>query len=337
MNSPSRVEQPLLDSAILIGNRPGDPCVRPVIVYLPPGYDDDPARRYPVIVILTGYGSSGPFLLNLRAWDENLPQQLDRLITTGKMEPLIVVMPDCWTRFGGSQYINSSALGRYEDYLIEEVIPFVDARYRTLPEAAHRGVMGKSSGGYGAIVQAMHHPEMFGAVACHSGDMYFEFCYLNDLARLHANLAGFGGWEKLRDTLETIRPKGDRFMQTVSTLAYGMAYASNPDAPDGFDMPIDLETGALNEAVWARWLEHDPLRKLDQPQYREALRRLKLIYLDCGDRDEFNLQIGARLFSRKLTVFGIPHFYEEFPDGHFNVHYRYDVSLPMLSQALRPL
>ena len=132
MKSSSRVEQPVLNSAILAGNRPGDAVARSVPVYLPPGYDDDPARRYPVIVMLTGYSGTGPFLLNLRAWDESLPQQLDRLIGGGQMLPAIVVMPDCWTRYGGSQYLNSSALGNYEDYLIQEVIPFVDRQYRTL-------------------------------------------------------------------------------------------------------------------------------------------------------------------------------------------------------------
>ena len=139
MTSLSRVEQPLLESDVLRGNPLGDPHVRPVPVYLPPGYNDDPARRYPVIVMLAGYSGTGPFLLNLRPWDESLPQQLDRLIRSGSMPPAIVVMPDCWTYYGGSQYLNSSALGRYEDYLIDEVIPFVDAHYRTLPDRAHRG------------------------------------------------------------------------------------------------------------------------------------------------------------------------------------------------------
>jgi S-formylglutathione hydrolase FrmB len=335
LSSPSRVEQPLLNSAILVGNRPGDPHVRPVPVYLPPGYDDDPARRYPVIVILTGYGGTGPFLLNLRAWDESLPQQLDRLIGGVQMRPAIVVMPDCWTRYGGSQYLNSSALGNYEDYLIQEIIPFVDAQYRTLTGPAHRAVIGKSSGGYGAIVQAMYHPEIFGAMACHSGDMYFEFCYIDDLAKLQPHLVSYGGWETLRDTLESIRPKDTRFMRTVGTLAYGMAYAPDPGAPDGFQMPVDLETGALREDVWARWLKHDPVRMIDKPGMVDALRGYKLLYFDCGSKDEFSLQIGARVMVKKLRALGIEPFYEEFPDGHRNIHYRYDTSLPMLSEAIQ--
>ncbi|GAB4570282.1 MAG: alpha/beta hydrolase-fold protein [Anaerolineae bacterium] len=336
MTARGRIEQPVLTSAVLRENPLGDAYERVVPVYLPPGYDDDPARRYPVIVMLTGYGGSGPHLLNLRAWDESLPQQLDRLIASGEMAPAIVVMPDCWTRYGGSQYLNSSALGRYEDYLIEEVVPFVDANYRTLAGRNHRGIIGKSSGGYGALVQAMHHPEVFGAAACHSGDMYFEFCYLGDIARLHANLASYGGWAKVRDDLLSIRPKNTKFYQTVGTICYGMAYAPEPDSPDGFAWPIDLETGALNTVVWERWLAHDPLRKLEESQYAEALRSLRFLFIDAGERDEFNLQVGARLFSRKLAALGIEHIYEEFPDGHFGIHYRYDVSLPAMSRALQP-
>lgn len=334
--SVGRVEQPVLTSEILRGNAPGDPVARKLPVYLPPGYDDAPERRYPVIIMLTGYGGSGPLLLNLRAWDESLPQQLDRLIGAGVMDPAIVVMPDCFTRYGGSQYLNSAALGRYEDYLVHEIIPFVDAHYCTLPDRAHRGVIGKSSGGYGALVQAMRHPASFGAAVCHSGDMYFEYCYMGDIASLHANIASYGGWAELRASIEDIRPKSTKFYKTVGTLAYGMAYASNPDAPDGFDMPIDLTTGALDAAVWERWLAHDPVRMIDQVAYAEALRDLKLLYIDCGERDEFNLQVGARVFTRKLDALGIPHQYEEFPDGHFGIHYRYDTSLPMLSEALQP-
>ncbi|MBN1965312.1 MAG: esterase, partial [Anaerolineae bacterium] len=157
MATPGRVEQLTLTSDVLRENPLGDPYDRTLPVYLPPGYDGGDACRYPVIVMLTGYSGSGPQLLNVRAWDESLPQQLDRLIGSGQMRPAIVVMPDCFTRYGGSQYLNSSALGRYEDYLIDEIVPFVDAHYRTLTDRAHRGVIGKSSGGYGALVQAMRH------------------------------------------------------------------------------------------------------------------------------------------------------------------------------------
>lgn len=330
------VETPYLTSRVLQGNLPGDPVERMLPIYLPPGYDDNPTRRYPVIHVLAGHGGSGPLMLAPTAWGESFPERIDRLIRTGAMGPVIAVLPDCFTIFGGAQYINSSALGQYEDYLNDELIPYVDAHYRTLPERAHRGVTGKSSGGYGAMVQAMRHPALWGAMASHSGDIYFEFGYLPDMAKLHANLMRFGGLEGFIAAIPTYKPKDHMpFFSVLGMLCYGAAFAPNPAAPRGFDMPVDDETGALREDVWARWLEWDPVRMIDRPENSAAWRQLRYIYLDCGLWDELNFQIGTRILSKKLTALGIAHDFELFNDGHMNVPYRYDVSLPRLEQALR--
>jgi enterochelin esterase family protein len=252
------------------------------------------------------------------------------------MGPVIAVLPDCFTIFGGAQYINSSALGRYEDYLVEEIVPYVDATYRTLPACERRAITGKSSGGYGAIVQAMRHPELFGAVAVHSGDMYFEFGYLPDLAKLHANLMRFDGLEGFIAQIPTIKPKShDPFYSVLGMLCYGAAFAPNPAASRGFDLPIDAETGALRDDVWQRWLDWDPVRMVDRPDCAAAMRSMTYVYLDCGLWDELNFQIGHRLLSRKLDALGITHDFELFPDGHINVPYRYDISLPRLERAIR--
>ncbi len=331
-----RVDTPYLESDVLKGNLPGDPVERMLPVYLPPGYDDDPARRYPVIYVLAGHGGSGPLMLAPTAWGESFQERIDRLITTGKMRPVIAVLPDCFTIFGGAQYINSSALGRYEDYLVDELIPYVDAHYRTLPDRAHRAITGKSSGGYGAMVQSMRHPELFGAVASHSGDIYFEFGYLPDMAKLHANLMRFGGLEGFIEQIPTIKPKShDPFFSVLGMLCYGAAFAPNPDAPRGFDMPIDMDTGALRDDVWQRWLAWDPVRMIDQQENIAAWRQMSYIYIDCGLWDELNFQIGTRVLSKKLDALGIAHDFELFNDGHINVPYRYDVSLPRLEAAIR--
>jgi enterochelin esterase family protein len=329
------VETPWLQSKVLQGNLPGDATERMLPVYLPPGYARS-AGRYPVIYVLSGHGSSGPLMLNSPAWGESFPERLDRLIVSGKVAPVIAVLPDCWTIFGGAQYINSSALGRYEDYLIGELVPYVDATYRTLADRQHRGVTGKSSGGYGAMVQAMRHPEVFGAFASHSGDIYFEFGLLPDLAKLHANLLKFKGLEGFISQIATIKPKThDPFFSVLGMLCYGAAYAPNPKADRGFDFPVDMETGALVEEVWKRWLSWDPVRMIDRPEYLEAWRSMKYIYLDCGLWDELNLTVGTRIMSGKLKAAGITHDFELFPDGHIDVPYRYDVSLPRLANALR--
>jgi S-formylglutathione hydrolase FrmB len=260
------VETPYFQSEVLQGNLPGDPTERMLPIYLPPGYHGSD-KRYPVIYVLAGHGSSGPLMLNTPAWGESFPARLDRLITSGEVPPVIAVLPDCWTIFGGAQYLNSSALGRYEDYIIGELIPYVDRTYRTLTDRQHRGITGKSSGGFGAMVQAMRHPEVFGAFASHSGDIYFEFGLLPDLAKLHANLLKFGGIEAFIAQIPNVKPKShDPFFSVLGMLCYGAAYAPNPEAPRGFDMPIDMETGALIEAVWERWLAWDPVRMIDRAE-----------------------------------------------------------------------
>jgi enterochelin esterase-like enzyme len=331
---PSRIEQPILESQALRDNPLGDPHIRRVAVYLPPGHDDYPDRRYPTLYLLSSHGSTGPGLMNWKPWEVTIQEQIDALIDSGAMGPAIVVLPDMWTRYGGSQFINSVGMGRYEDYLISEVIPLVDANYRTLPERDHRGVLGRSSGGFGAITQAMHHPEVFGAFACQSGDLYWEYACLPPISRMHQQLAHFGGLDAFIEGIPTLRPKDGKFWDLVMTICWAAAFGGNPGAPYGFDLPVDPETGALNQAVWERWLEHDPIRKLDQPAYVQALKRANLIWIDAGAYDEYQMQVGARLLHHKLTTLGIEHLYEEYPDGHRDTQYRYNVSLPRLFEAL---
>lgn len=333
--SPSRIEQPVLDSHILRDNPLGDPHRRRVTVYLPEGHDDIADRRYPTIYLLSSHGSTGQSLMNWRPWEATIQQQLDALIASGRLGPVIVVLPDMWTRFGSSLYINSEGLGRYEDYLLQEVIPLIDTNYRTFPDRDHRGVLGRSSGGFGAITLAMRHPEMFSAVACHSGDLYFEYTCLPGISRMHQQLQRYGGLEAFIRDIPTIRPKNGTFWELVMTVCWAAGFGGNPTSPHHFDPPIDPKTGALIPEVWERWLAHDPIRKPDQPVMAAALRRMKLIFIDAGQYDEYQLQVGARLLHHRLDALGITHEYEEYPDGHRDTHYRYDVSLPRLFEALK--
>lgn len=322
-------------SDVLLGNAAGDPHVRRVPVYLPPSYDLDPPRRYPVAFVLTGFTGRGRMLLNDHPWSPSLPDRMDALVARGAAREMILVMPDAFTRYGGSQYLNSSATGRYEDHLVEELVPWADRAFRTLASREHRGVMGKSSGGYGALVLGMRHPGVFGAVVCHSGDMVFEYCYRGDVPKFCSTVQRAGGLAKWLAAFEGApQKKGDDFT-ALNVLGMAAAYSPNPATPPfGVDLPCDLETGAFREDVWARWREHDPIVLLER--HAAALRSLKLLYLDCGARDEFFLHLGARLFTRRLREMGIAHQYEEFDDGHMNVPYRYDVSLPKMAEALSP-
>jgi len=318
----------------VLGNNPlRDPAVRRIPVYLPPGYENG-NQRYPTAYVLSGFTGRGLQLLNDTAWDEPLPQRLDRLIGQGSLRPLIVVMPDCFTRYGGSQYINSSATGRYEDHLIQELVPHIDSKYRTVPEPAWRAVLGKSSGGYGALVLGMRHPEVFGLVADHSGDKYFELCYKLDFPKCLEGLAKFGGLAKFLSEFPHPQPRPHKklWADTANIVCMAACYSPNPGSLLGFDLPFDEATGELDPHVWARWLEHDPVHIVQR--HAEALRSLRLLYLDCGNRDEFCMHYGTRILVRRLQELGIAYFHEEYDDGHFGVQYRYDRSFTMLSEAV---
>lgn len=311
------------ESRVLRGNPLGDPHVRELFVYLPRGYDGTD-QRYPTVYFLTGFTGRGKMLLNDHAFSPNVPERLDRLIAAGTIRPMIAVMPNCFTYYGGSQYINSTATGNYEDYLTKEIVPFVDENFRTANDRNSRAVMGISSGGYGSLIMALRHADVFGLACSHSGDAYFEYCYPNDFAKAFRLIKGdpiafmkkFWSEEK----------KGKDDFAALNTI--GMAACYSPNGAS-FDLPFELDTGEIRRDVWSRWLEHDPVRLAEK--HVENLKSLKLLYLDAGNRDEFALDIGAKILSKKLTDLGVKHMHEEFDDGHFSIGYRYNRSLELIS------
>ncbi len=322
------------DSALLAGNPCGDPARRELWVYTPPGYEDDPARRYPVLWCLVGYSGTGANAVQGNRWSPGLAARLDRMIAERRCAPVIVAFPDCFTRFGGSQYVNSAAQGPYEDYVCDELIPFVDANFRTLPDAAHRGVFGKSSGGYGALRLTMRRPGLFGAVVSHSGDAGFWFCYQPTFAATVAALAAAGGVERFVEKLESHEKKHDFI--AMGTLGMAACYSPDASQPFGFALPMDLETGALIPDVWERWKAFDPVEMVRETKHADALRSLKLLFLDCGSKDEWQHHLGLRLLAKRLDEAGVAYELEEFPDSHRSISYRYEVSLPKLARALSP-
>lgn len=326
-----RVEITRFSSEALRGNPLGDPHERRIPVWLPPSHDHEPARRYPVLFVLTGFSGRGRQLLNDNLWSPSLDDRLDALVATGCPE-CIVVMPDCATRVGGAQYMDSAATGRYETHLISELVPWADRTYRTLASREHRGVAGKSSGGYGALRLAMRHPDVFGALACHSGDLMFEYCYRVDFPKACTVMQEAGGAKRFLESFEAKPQKGKDDFLAINILGMAACYSPDPAAELGIALPFDIATGMPRDDVFERWLAHDPLRML--ATHHDALRGMKLVYLDCGTRDEFHLHHGARALVAELKKLGIAHYYEEYVDGHMNVSYRYNHSLPALARAL---
>src|SRR5258706_15270149 len=229
-------------------------------------------KRFPVLYDLVGFTGSGISHLNWRAFNDNVAERAARLIHEGKMGPEIIVFPDCFTALGGNQYVNSSAIGDYADYLPQEIIPCVDREFRTLGSREHRGCFGKSSGGYGAIIHGMKYAKHWGAVADHSGDAYFDFVYwhdwphtLNELAKHREPKRKAGPYNVLREASRKGLAAGlddgriRRFLNHVwkkeklttgeghciMNLCMAATYDPDPKAPLGFRVPFNLESGEL--------------------------------------------------------------------------------------------
>lgn len=310
----------------------GDPTTRNLPLYLPQDYDNQVSRRYPVVWVLAPFASWGERLFNVQAWDENIVQMMDRLIGSGKIQPMIMAFPDCFTRYGGSQYLNSTAIGDYERYITSELIPLVDLKFRTMPDSKNRGVIGHSSGGYGAFMLGMRHSDLFGAVACHSGDMMFEQCYWPDIAGAVRCWQSAGSIEKFVMNFPNIRDKGKDWGSALSIVAMSACYSPNRDSPLGFDLICDPYSGEIREEIWARWKSFDPVRIASMNA--KALNSLNLLYFDCGTRDEYNLFLGARALHRALERAEVQHIYQEHDGGHQRINWRYEVSLTLLSSVL---
>lgn len=325
-----RVETPGFESKLLAGNRAGDPHVREVAVYLPPGAGEA-GERLPCVWLLASFTSHAHGFLETHPWRRGVVSQYDESVAAGKAPRAILVMPNCFTWLGGSQYVDSVYLGPYERYLVDELVPFVDAQYPTKPGS--RAVVGKSSGGFGALRLGMRHPEVFRGVASISGDVAFEDSLGPELLACLRGLVPHQG-DPAR-FLEAFRADPDLSGDghaVVNVLAMAACYSPNLARPLGFDLPMDLRTGARKEAIWKRWLAFDPLNAVGENA--AALQRLRCLHLECGLRDEFHLQWGTRRLSNRLRELGVPHDHVEHEGGHRGLDPRLLALLPKLVGAL---
>lgn len=317
------------DSAVLRGNPLGDPAVRHSPLLVPAGG----GAGLPLVVVLVGYTGFGHKVLNRPSlWSENLPERIARASAEGRIPPAVYLWPSCETRLGGSQYLDSAGTGRYESLLRDELVPAVEAALGC-GGAGRRVVAGKSSGGYGALTLVMRNPGLFAAAASHAGDLGFDVSHVRAFPDALNCLRRHGGPAAFLAKLPEL-PLGFAEHAAVELLAMASCYSPNPAAPLGFDLPVDLETCETRMEVFARWLEHDPLRMVERPECAAALRGLRALYLDAGERDEFALQWGLRRFVKRLQALDVAHRADFFDGGHFEMDARYEISLPLLLAAL---
>ena len=321
------------NSRLLADNPWSDPSHRDLLVYTPPGYDQDDTH-YPAVLLLPGYAGTGEGMLARNLTEVSIASRIDRLVVEQGCAPFLAVLPDCMTSLGGSQFVDSPGMGRYASWLCEEILPFVEARFRT---TGRWGVAGRSSGGFGALHLAMTFPGRFRAVACHSGDMGFDLCWLSDLQRAVAGVQAAGDlatW--LEHCWEPERFSADHF-SAMMILAMSCCYSPDPDCagPLPARVPVDVGTGEVDFEVLRAWQRFDPITRAAEPQAQQALRQLDLLFLDAGSHDEYLLHLGARRFAAKLVEAGVPHQFEEYAGGHRGTSHRWDRSLPLLAATLR--
>lgn len=325
-----KLEYRSFESTVLRGNPLGDPTIRDIIVYTPEKYKPSNSAGYPTIFFLPAFGNDNYSATKHDPFSISIYERLERQIKDNECGDTILIIVNCFNRLGGSQYINSKAIGGYEDYIVDEIIPFIDNNYNI----SKRAVLGKSSGGYGALSLGMHHPQVFDAIAAHSFDSCFEYCYLPDLPVVIKTLQKYQDPQQWLDGFwnnESSRTKDD--FTTLNILSMAAHYSPNSENKGlSIDLPFDLETGNFKKNVWSKWKQYDPINLVSN--FVEQLKRMDLIYLDCGTSDEFNLQIGTKVFSEKCKSLGIKHEYEEYNGGHFNTNHRYDTSLKKIYKAL---
>jgi len=326
-----RIERLRVPGRLLVGNRLGDPAERELIVYVPSAYDG--TRRFPVVMVLPGFASTNRSLLNFEVFQPNLCERFDALISRGLCSPALLVLPDAINRWGGSQYLDSPATGRYQSYLVDEIFPFVDQHFLTIPEREARAVVGKSSGGFGALRVAIDRPDAVCAVGSHAGDCAFDISMIPELRSSAIRLSRSGGLDAFVRDFPPTTGLGPGDFDTIMMIACAAAYSPDPSLPfPHARLPIDLRTGELVAEVWAEWLAHDPITRIAHDT--NALRTMRLVYLDAGDRDEHGLQLGARRIADQLRARLVAFRHEEFVGGHRNTAHRYETSLPALLAVL---
>jgi S-formylglutathione hydrolase FrmB len=330
-----RIDERVITSELLRDNPLGDPFQRPVLVYLPPGYDESPDRRYPSVYVIQGYTGHLAMWRNRTPFRQPFIETADQVFATGAAPPAIMVYVDAWTGYGGSQFVDSPGTGRYHSYLCDEVVPWVDDQYRTLADSAHRAISGKSSGGFGAMITPMLRPDLFGALATHAGDALYELGYLPEFGNCARMLRDYDGdiWRWWADF--TSRPaftkKAD--MALLGMLGVAACFSARDDGT--VELPFDSRTGAVREQVWQRWLDWDPVRMV--PRYTDALRSMRAIWIDAGDADDFYLDLGAVAFRDALRAAGVADdviSFELFEGTHMGIDYRYPMALTWLCQRM---
>jgi len=291
---PATVERIAIHGKALEGNLEGDAVDRTVLVFLPSSYARERSRRYPVVYALHGYS------IGAEQWSQEIhvPQTIEGAFALGAHE-MIVVLPDSKTVHNGSMYSSSATTGDFENFIARDVVSYIDAHYRTIPNRNSRGLVGHSMGGYGASRIGMKHPDVFSSLYIMSP------CCMSARGAGPANPAN----EEALAAVKTAEDSAKLPFGLRAQLASAAAWSPNPNNPPLY---LDLPIGPNQQSVLARWAANAPLAFIDQ--YIQNLRQYRAIAIDVGDQD--NLKVDTGKLHDVLTNYGIKHDFEIYTGTH---------------------
>jgi enterochelin esterase-like enzyme len=304
----------VIESEVLRQNPLGDSHLRRHPVLVPRGAA--PASGWPVVFVLSGFTGSGHHAFNFKTFESNTPEVLDRCAAKGEAPLAVYVFVDAMTSWGGSQFLNSQGMGRYEDHIADEIRRAVSEQFQVTESAERWCVTGGSSGGYGALHLASRYPRWFGVAAAIAPDSFFEASLLPEIYQALPLIEKLGGVVGVRRELEAgkLTKRKDSHV-LLNVIAMGLCYAG--DGRGDFDLPVERVSGKILSPVWEKWLRHDPVVFLRDRA--AAVRELKNIYLDVGTRDQFHLQFGTRQIRQVLSEIGLVPQYSEFDGTHWDI------------------
>lgn len=276
-------------------------------------------KELPVVLILAGFTGNGPKYFNVKPFEENAPQVLDRCFSDGKAPQALYVFVDAFTKWGGSQFVNSAGCGSYEDYITTDLYKEIILQYPQVSKKADMWcITGGSSGGYGALHLVSKFPHKFSLAAAIAPDSYFEMSLLPEILSAKASVDKIGGIDEVEKLIEEGRFFRRRDAHTILN-AIGMAHCYSGEKTKKIQWPVD-EMGLVKKEQWKKWLAYDPIHFLSKRKVK--LKKVKKIFLDVGKQDQFFLQYGSRQIHKVLKDLNVKCEYSEFNGNHFDISER---------------
>jgi len=311
------IETLIINSKKLKSNKLKDSPIKYNLVLKPKNFQE--GKQYKCMIVLAGFTGTASKYFSYKPFQQNYPQSVDAWFYKNKIKDCVILFVDAMTSLGGSQFINSSLVGDYEDYIVKELLPEFKAEYAISGKPEDTCITGGSSGGYGALHLGSKYPKLFGKVAAIAPDCDFNLSLLPEYYKGLPLLEKMGGVSAVKKEISLEKFFNRRDSHLIINLI-AMAYCYSNDKSGEPKFPFNTKTGELDKKIWKTWLKKDPIHFL--PSRKEKIEKLKGIYLDVGKYDQFNLQYGSRKINSIIKKIKVPFKYTEFNGNHFDISKR---------------